>query len=477
MNPEEEMQRLNEVVVQMVRATLQADGLNILAGLAAAPGQAAAAAAEQNRNQINAAAAANALAANNRQFGFEPLARIDALGRVPDIVNNIPPFSGRRSDFFSWCENVERVMHLYQNFIATPEYIGIINAIRNKVVGDANSFLVTQRTPLVWEDIKKALTTRYSDVRDYNTLQFQLMSLKQNNKSYEQFYNDITHILFLIKNKIAEGNETPENFARVAKVYEDMAMEVFLRGVDESMSGFLETKGPSDLNQAYEFCRNRSSRQISLYNRNGGHDTAAHSAYNSRYDTPRPYNGYARYDAPRYDTQRYGTPRYDAPRFETSRPGASRSDTPRFSGPQYNRAVENTPRAQFQGGYTPQSNQNAGYVSNTTEHGNNQRNNTGQMNSFSRNPNQNNGQTRNPFSRNQFGHNAASDRNLSRNNSDRANISRSSSMEPMEIDNTQYGRNSNRSRQQHFGLNHQSDMENNYTEYDSRENYDDNFLG
>lgn len=429
-------EQIEELVANIVRATLRNEGLDILAHLQP----------QQQQPVVN-----NEDAQLNQRFGVQPLENINTLSRVPDIVNSIPVFDGRNNNFFVWKEQVDRVLYLYSNVRNSPEYVGIMSVLRGKIVGDASAILVTQGTPLDWAEIVATLSSRFADKRDCKTLQFQMYNLKQGNKTYEQFYSEINNMLFLIRAKISEGNDSRETVERLFKTYEEMAVEVFIRGVGYSMANYLELKEPSSLNSALELCRIRLSRHGQASGYGNGNPAGDYNAHSSRKPTAhyQHYNDHAR-------NQNDHTRNYNDHARNNNDQTRNHNDHAR----NYNDyARDNRNRNYTQAGQSYSRNNHSGGRPNA-DYG------TGQASASS-----NNSRRNNPFSqRREIG----------------GRDSRSSSMEPMEVDNSQYARalrqnsasNSSRSNGQHVHYTSQErQCENAYDGASYDENDHNHFLG
>ena len=67
--------------------------------------------------------------------------------------------------------------YIYEHTKGTPKYYGILNTIRNKIVGEADIALESYNTPLDWTAISKCLSLHNADKRDLATLEYEMTSL------------------------------------------------------------------------------------------------------------------------------------------------------------------------------------------------------------------------------------------------------------------------------------------------------------
>lgn len=189
------------------------------------------------------------------------------LGRIPDIVKEIPQFDGNPTKLVQWISDVDGVIDLFTQFADTPQHKLIVRTIRRKVVGEANEVLVNSSTRLSWENIRQTLTLHYSDRRDLMTLTVQLVMLNRKNDSIETFYAKIQEIHSLLTNSIQLDNSYIGYEAGILKLYSNICLETFIRGVGP-MSPFLKNFKPKSLSQAYQYALDfqntnfRSSIQI-----------------------------------------------------------------------------------------------------------------------------------------------------------------------------------------------------------------------
>ena len=236
-------QQITSIVVEQVRATIQA--LNILND--DLPNGSDIVIEERHRNNIG------------------------ELDKIPDIVRCLREFSGNPAEFNSWRKSVERVLEIYDNFIGTAKYFGILSVIRNKIIGNADAVLESYNTPLNWKSIVKCLTLHYGDKRDLGTLEYQMTSLIQGKNSIQGFYQEVYTHLSLILNKIGCMEIGKESAMLLTQTYRDKALDTFIRGLNGELPKLLGIREPSDLPQALHLClklENQNFRAEYAYNHN-----------------------------------------------------------------------------------------------------------------------------------------------------------------------------------------------------------------
>lgn len=176
------------------------------------------------------------------------------IDKIPDVVRSLREFSGKPTEFNSWKKSVERILHIYEHTRGTPRYFGILNVIRNKIVGSADIALESYNTPLDWRAISMCLTTHYADKRDLGTLEYQMTGLIQGNNSVQDFYQKVYSHLSLILNKIGCMEVSQESIRLLTETYRIKALDTFVRGLNGDLPRLLGMREPKDLPEALHLC-------------------------------------------------------------------------------------------------------------------------------------------------------------------------------------------------------------------------------
>lgn len=183
------------------------------------------------------------------------------LDKIPDVVRCLREFSGNQSEYSSWKKSVERVLKIYESSKGTPKYFGILNVIRNKIIGSADAALESYNTPLNWECISRCLTLHYADKRDLSTLEYQMISLVQGNCTIQEFYQVVYSQLSLIMNKLSSMEISNESLDLLTQTYRDKALDTFIRGLKGDLPRLLGIREPTDLPQALHLCLKLENQQ------------------------------------------------------------------------------------------------------------------------------------------------------------------------------------------------------------------------
>lgn len=185
----------------------------------------------------------------------------ESLEKIPDVVKDLPEFRGNPNEISTWLNDAESLIKLYQ---PTPlssieqrnKFYIICRAIRRKVKGEANDALVASNVNINFHQIKRTLETYFGEKRDIGTLDYQLMNSFQRGRSLEDYYDEINRLLSLIANQIRTDRRFrhPEAARAMIEIFNDKALDAFVRGLDGDLGKFLKNYRPDSLASAYAYC-------------------------------------------------------------------------------------------------------------------------------------------------------------------------------------------------------------------------------
>lgn len=194
------------------------------------------------------------------------------ISKLPDCVKELQVFDGDPVQYVSWVHTVEGILKDYDIVRTKPIYRAILQSIRHKIRGKADSALISYNIfDDDWPSIKKCLSLHYADKRDLRTLEHQLGNLVQRNMTIDQFYANVNHQFSLIVNKIKTEDYTQETTNVLIETYRNRALDVFIRGLNGELSKMLMIQRPSTLPEAYSSClefQNLNYRNLSIHKRN-----------------------------------------------------------------------------------------------------------------------------------------------------------------------------------------------------------------
>lgn len=176
-------------------------------------------------------------------------------GKIPQIVRDLPDFNGNPRDLSSWILDAEDVLELFQDMKTSFQYHLLIKTIRRKIKGEANDALITSNTPTDWESIKEVLKLYYADKRDLMTLDNQLKSLgRSKQESIESYYSRVRELVTLISSAISMDDQWKGHEQVLLRLYNQIALDTFVRGLGDPLSRFCKNFRPQNLAQAYNYC-------------------------------------------------------------------------------------------------------------------------------------------------------------------------------------------------------------------------------
>lgn len=187
--------------------------------------------------------------------------RYEDMGKLPDIVKDLPKFDGNRVHYSTWVIDVQGVIDDFVRFKRTGQYQTVLKAIRRKIIGEADETLNNKNVPLSWREIKAALAVHYSDKRDLMTLTNQLTHMmKDKQETLEQYYAKVQEIHSMMMNCIRMDSDfkCKAETRGAIKVYTRLSLDTFIRGVGNPLSLFMRNANPilTSLVQAYNYSLN-----------------------------------------------------------------------------------------------------------------------------------------------------------------------------------------------------------------------------
>ena len=172
------------------------------------------------------------------------------------FLQEIHDFNGSPSKLLSWIHFVDCLMKMWSKFKDTPENQIILRAIRGKIVGEANVYLILKGTSLSWKCIKEDLKEHFMERFDLMTFTYKLLRLQRRKDSIEKFHSKIIHLRAMIVTCVQIDPEYKGHEDVIIKLNEEFALEVFIREVGSPMCYFLRAHKPKDLLDAYWFVVN-----------------------------------------------------------------------------------------------------------------------------------------------------------------------------------------------------------------------------
>lgn len=168
----------------------------------------------------------------------------------------IPEYSGKTHEYRSWRNQVARRMKIINGFKTHPKYEAALAIVRAKITGAAADVLTNNRTPYNIICILKTLDAAYTDQRPLYAIEAQMISIKQNEKTLQQFYNAINFALNAIIAKVTTSYETVNEQKSLIREAHKKAIRTFIVGLRlKTMRHILYGQQPKTLNEAYSIAQ------------------------------------------------------------------------------------------------------------------------------------------------------------------------------------------------------------------------------
>lgn len=275
---------------------------------------------------------------------------------VLDIKNLsiIPNFDGNSNKLFRFISASESILTHYadrRNPASFQNHL-LLNGILNKLEGRAEE-VVSINGNKDWGSIKQTLIQNFGDQRDENSLNLDLVNMKQkSNETPEQFHERILHILNTICNYIDlhGANDVEKQFKR--DFFTKQALKSFLAGLKEPLGPIIRAMRPNSLAQAIQFI---SEENNIIYYQRSSH--SSHSTNQVKHQA-RPIFQPLMYQQPSTSQNQYISPQFSQqsqqrffpqptqlPRFPQFPQNIASSQFPR--GPIDIRPIANPPQRKF----------------------------------------------------------------------------------------------------------------------------------
>lgn len=182
---------------------------------------------------------------------FDQAERIMKSLQTPQAVRELQPFDGNPVKLHSFLRSVDHLMPFIEPLKNSPFEKIWLQAIRAKIINEADQVLETYGTALDWDEIKANLIAYYNDKRDPVTLTRELFQIQQVG-SIEQFFGHIQNLLSLLINhtNISTDNENVKQDRILT--HKENALQVFLAGLKEPIGGNVRARQPKTLKQAFD---------------------------------------------------------------------------------------------------------------------------------------------------------------------------------------------------------------------------------
>lgn len=173
--------------------------------------------------------------------------------QTPQIIRDIASFDGNPVKLHSFVKCIDNLIPLLDGARDTPIFPVWMQAIRSKIIGDADTVLEIYGTSTDWEEIKNTLITHYSDKRDEISLTRDLFKLNQNT-TVEDFYSRVSHAISLLVNLLNLNEDNADVKLAKNSFYQELGLKVFLAGLKDPLGPIIRAQSPKTLKEALRLC-------------------------------------------------------------------------------------------------------------------------------------------------------------------------------------------------------------------------------
>lgn len=179
-----------------------------------------------------------------------------------DIVKSVPEFKGEPQRYVSWRQAAITAHKLFEPYVGSSKYYQAVAILRNKIIGSADAALSAYNTVLNFKAIIARLDFTYMDKKSIFTLEQELSTLRQGQKTIIQFYDEVERKLTAIVNKIIMSHEGDDPLIKsFNQKYRDDALRVFISGLKRPLCDTLFSCKPSDLPTALALAQELETNQ------------------------------------------------------------------------------------------------------------------------------------------------------------------------------------------------------------------------
>lgn len=170
--------------------------------------------------------------------------------QVPDPIKQLSEFSGNKKELTIWLDEVDQ---LYETFRIKgqddePDTMNAyyVQAIKNKIKGEARITLCTNGNPSSIPEIKKVLLQHYGDQRDIATNLNLLFNVRKGDKSHHKFYAEIKELEARIKSNLQL------NPLSAVELLEKIIITKYLDNIQEPLASIIRSTNPTNIEAAFQ---------------------------------------------------------------------------------------------------------------------------------------------------------------------------------------------------------------------------------
>lgn len=169
-----------------------------------------------------------------------------------ESYKSIPEFSGKKGQYRSWRNQVVRRMKMIENYKTHHKYEAALGIIRAKITSAASDVLTNNKTSYNIDAIISRLDASYADQRPLYVVEAEMMSIKQLNKTLQEFYDSVNQALNLVISKIVMTYTTADGQKSLVEETQQKAIRTFIVGLkSQATRNILYSHKPKTLAEAF----------------------------------------------------------------------------------------------------------------------------------------------------------------------------------------------------------------------------------
>lgn len=186
----------------------------------------------------------------------------NTLSLIKSSLQIIPNYDGNPNQLSRFITTCEIILSQYYDATQPDSFTNciILHNILNKLQGRAEE-VVNINGVSSWDHIKNVLQKNFCDQRDENCLNRDLVNMKQENESVQDFYNRCMHILNTIINYV-ELHEIEDSVKSCKRdFFQAQTLKTFLAGLKEPLGTTIRAMRPLDMATALNYIKEEENIQ------------------------------------------------------------------------------------------------------------------------------------------------------------------------------------------------------------------------
>lgn len=179
----------------------------------------------------------------------------DMADALRSTVTLLKTFDGTPSHLEAFVKQIDTFHNRYfNNDLSQQEYVNL--AIKSKITGSAEDFLLTRSDLTTWDEIKTALRQKFSDPLTRANLQQQLIFLTKKNESTQDYIQKLKALVTKINTKICTDIANIEARTILINQNELTATQNLLANISSELRTLLIVQNPQNLDTAIDIITN-----------------------------------------------------------------------------------------------------------------------------------------------------------------------------------------------------------------------------